>query len=440
MTAFALTAVKLAAWLVTGSIALMASAVDSLVDAGASFVTLLGVQYAKRPPDSDHRFGHGKGEAVAAFTQATFLAGAAFVLAFQSIQRLVFPVALEAVGIGVILISGSLAVACVLVALQTWVVRETRSTAIKADRAHYITDIALNAAVLVALGVTHLTGWTRADPAFALAISGYMLWNAVGIGRDALEQLLDRELPAAERRKIETTVRACSGVRDIHDLRTHFRRPDLRGVPSRGRSGTDRRCRPRDRGRDGTRGPEDFPARVEATAHVEPFGIADTRLDDAVEGKSSAVPNEAPRASPGSRTRPRRSRPFRARPFRPRPRRPRPCARPGAFRRRVAIGIALNVGFVAIEAAYGVIANSIALLSDAGHNLGDALSLAAAWLASVLVQRGPTARFTYGLRSTSILAALFNAVVLLFVMVGIAWEAVQRFVTDPVAETTVSMT
>ncbi len=94
-TAFVLTVVKLGGWLLTGSMALMASAVDSLVDAGASFVTLLGVRYAQRPPDLDHRFGHGKGEAVAAFTQATFLAGAAFVLAFQSIQRLIFPVPLD---------------------------------------------------------------------------------------------------------------------------------------------------------------------------------------------------------------------------------------------------------------------------------------------------------------------------------------------------------
>ena len=82
---------KLAGWVVTGSMALFASAIDALVDTGAGIVTLLGVRYAQRPPDRDHRFGHGKGEAVAAFTQSTFLAGAAVVLAFQSIQRLVFP-------------------------------------------------------------------------------------------------------------------------------------------------------------------------------------------------------------------------------------------------------------------------------------------------------------------------------------------------------------
>jgi cation diffusion facilitator family transporter len=285
--AFALTAVKLGGWLLTGSMALMASAVDSLVDAGASFVTLIGVRYAQRPPDLEHRFGHGKGEAVAAFTQATFLAGAAFVLAFQSIQRLIFPVPLVAIEVGVVLIAGSLLVACGLVAMQSYVVARTGSTAIAADRAHYVTDVALNAAVLAALGVTQVTGWTRADPAFALAISGYMLWNAYGITREALEQLLDRELPSEERRKIQDAVRACTGVRDVHDLRTRFSGdrifveyhlevdPGLT-VDIGHAIGDSTEIAVQDL----------LPGTVEATAHIEPHGIADARLDDAVAGKS----------------------------------------------------------------------------------------------------------------------------------------------------------
>ena len=103
---------------------------------------------------------------------------------------------------------------------------------------------------------------------------------------------------------------------------------------------------------------------------------------------------------------------------------------PADFGAAFAIGIALNVGFVGIEAAYGLIAGSVALLSDAGHNLGDVLGLAAAWLASRLVQRAPSARFTYGLRGSSILAALFNAVFLLLTVGAISWEAILRF-ADP---------
>ncbi len=278
-----LVVVKLAGWLVTGSMALLASAIDLLVDTGASIVTLLGVRYAQQPPDHEHRFGHGKGEAVAAFTQASFLAGAAFVLAFQSVERLVFPVPLNSLEIGFWLIGGSLAVASGLVAMQSWVVRKTGSTAIAADRAHYLTDIGLNVAVLAALGVTERTGWTRADPAFAFVISGYMLWSAYVITHEALEQLLDRELPSQDRRRIMAAVRACSGVRDIHDLRTRFSGdrtfveyhlevdPGLTvDVGHAIGDATELAVQ------------NLLPGTVEATAHLEPHGIDDSRLDHAV--------------------------------------------------------------------------------------------------------------------------------------------------------------
>ncbi|MET7248286.1 cation diffusion facilitator family transporter [Methylobacterium sp. EM32] len=100
---------------------------------------------------------------------------------------------------------------------------------------------------------------------------------------------------------------------------------------------------------------------------------------------------------------------------------------PANFGRAFAIGIALNTGFVLIEGAYGFLTDSVALLADAGHNLSDVLGLVVAWAAATLGQRRPTARFTYGLRSSSILAALFNAVFLLVAVGAIAWEAVQRF-------------
>ncbi len=286
--------VKLGGWLVTGSMALLASAIDALVDTGASVVTFLAVRYAERPPDRDHRFGHGKSEAVAAFTQASFLAGAACVLAFQSIERLVSPVALDSLEMGVWLIAASLMIACGLAAMQTWAVRKTGSTAIAADRAHYLADIVLNAAVLSALAVTQRTGWTRADPAFALAISAYMVWSAYAIARDALEQLLDRELPAEDRRRIKDAVRACAGVRDLHDLRTRFSGdrtfveyhlevdPGLTvDVGHAIGDATETAVQTL------------LPGTVEATAHVEPYGIADKRLDDAVAQEYAPSPRRA---------------------------------------------------------------------------------------------------------------------------------------------------
>lgn len=111
---------------------------------------------------------------------------------------------------------------------------------------------------------------------------------------------------------------------------------------------------------------------------------------------------------------------------------------PKDFGRAFAIGIALNLGFVAIEAAFGILANSTALLADAGHNLSDVIGLLVAWGAAILAKRPPTERFTYGLRATSILAALVNALLLIFACGAIAWEAIWRFANpEPVASLTV---
>jgi ferrous-iron efflux pump FieF len=288
IVAVILVVVKLVAWVLTGSVALLTSAVDALVDAGASLVTYFGIRFAERPPDRDHRFGHGKGEAIAGFTQATFLAGAAVVLAFQSVQRLWFPHPTESLDIGVWVIAGSLAAATALVAMQTWVVKKTGSTAIAADRAHYITDVAVNAGVLVALTVTSFTGWERADPLFALAISFYMLWNAYDIANKVLAQLLDHELPTEERRKIVEIVLACTGVRAIHDLRTRDAGDRIFiefHLEVDGNLTVDQGHRIGDLAEAAIINL--LPRTVEVTGHLEPFGINDERLDDRV-GERSA--------------------------------------------------------------------------------------------------------------------------------------------------------
>lgn len=111
---------------------------------------------------------------------------------------------------------------------------------------------------------------------------------------------------------------------------------------------------------------------------------------------------------------------------------------PANFGKAFAIGVALNTGFVILEAIYGILSNSVALLADAGHNFGDVLGLLVAWTASVLVRRAPSPRFTYGLRGSSILAALFNAIFLLIAVGAISWEAAQRLADpEPVAAGTV---
>jgi cobalt-zinc-cadmium efflux system protein len=111
---------------------------------------------------------------------------------------------------------------------------------------------------------------------------------------------------------------------------------------------------------------------------------------------------------------------------------------PASFGTAFAIGIGLNTAFVIAEGVFGYFSNSVALVADAGHNLSDVLGLVVAWAAAILSQRAPSARFTYGLRGSSILAALFNAVFLLVAVGAIAWEAVQRLLhPEPVAGLTV---
>jgi ferrous-iron efflux pump FieF len=283
VVAMILVVVKLVAWIVTGSVALLSSAMDALVDTAASLATFFGVRYAERPPDHDHRFGHGKGEAVAGFTQATLLAGAALALAAQSVKRLFFPQPIQLIGLGLGVIFASLIAASGLVVMQTVVVRRTGSTALAADRAHYATDIAVNLAVLAALGVTRLTGWERTDPIFALVISAYMLWNSRAIALDPLKQLLDHELSSEERRRISDAVLACPNVRGVHDLRTRYAGDRIfvefhlevdgnitidegHAVGDAAEASVERL----------------FASIVEVTAHLEPAGIKDERLDDRV--------------------------------------------------------------------------------------------------------------------------------------------------------------
>ena len=275
--------VKLWAWITTGSIAMLTSAMDAIVDAGAALATFAGVQYAAKPADRDHRFGHGKGEALAAFVQAMFLAGAAVVLVFQSVERLINPEPLSHLGLGLWIIIGSTIAAMGLVAMQSWVTRRTASTAIAADRAQYLTDIAVNLAVLAAFLVTGLTGWINADPIFALGISCYMLWNVKSITQHALRQLLDRELPSHDRDNITKAVLAVAGVNALHDLRT--------------RDAGDRVFVEFHLEVDGSMTVTDghavseaaeaairvlYPNGADTVVHIEPAGINDARLDTAI--------------------------------------------------------------------------------------------------------------------------------------------------------------
>jgi len=218
--AAALIVVKLWGWMATGSVALLTSAADGVVDALAALATFFGVRFAQHPADSEHRFGHGKGEALAAFTQAILLAATALVLAAQSCWRLIYSQPLTEVSLGIWVAAGGLATSGMLAGMQTWALHRSTSTAIAADRTHYLMDIVLNMGVLAALVLDRATGWQRADPLIALIITGYMIHGAFQVAVTASRQLLDEELPQPERERIEAAALACHGARRIYGLRT----------------------------------------------------------------------------------------------------------------------------------------------------------------------------------------------------------------------------
>jgi ferrous-iron efflux pump FieF len=220
VTATVLILAKVSAWLLTGSVSVLASLVDSLMDAVASLVNFFAVRLSLQPPDKEHRFGHGKAESLAGLAQATFVAGSAAFLLLEAADRLIHPRELEQVGVGIAVMGFSIVVTLILLGIQRYVIRHTGSVAIRADALHYATDLLTGASVIIALLLAYYLGWSRADSWFAIGIAVYILYSAWQIGYEAAQTLIDRELPDAEREKIKALALSHAGVYGIHDLRT----------------------------------------------------------------------------------------------------------------------------------------------------------------------------------------------------------------------------
>jgi len=218
--AFILIGAKLATYLVTDSVAILSSLIDSSVDAMASLVILVGVARAQQPPDAAHRFGHGKAEPLAALTQAAFVTGSAVFLGYEAISRLIEPAPVEQTGVGIGVMLLAIVLTLGLVLFQSWVIRRTGSIAIDADSLHYRGDLLMNSAVIAALLLAGWSPWPYWDPLFAMAIAAFLVWSAGRIANTALGVLMDRELPETERNRVCAVVMSHPGVRGMHDLRT----------------------------------------------------------------------------------------------------------------------------------------------------------------------------------------------------------------------------
>ncbi|MCF2860187.1 cation diffusion facilitator family transporter [Pseudoalteromonas sp. SMS1] len=210
---------KASAWLSSGSAAMLGSLTDSMLDVTASLMSFFVLSYALRPADDDHRFGHGKAEALAGLGQAAFISGSACFLAFHGVERLFNPVVINHSMMGVWVSIFAIFCTLLVVLVQHQVVKRTHSIAIKADSMHYKGDILLNIAVLVALLLSHY-GIMWADSVFAIGVAGYLLYNCWDIARESADHLMDKELPEAEKEQIVGIATSHEAVYGVHNLRT----------------------------------------------------------------------------------------------------------------------------------------------------------------------------------------------------------------------------
>ncbi len=218
-TALVLIAAKTFAWLMTGSVSLLASLVDSVMDSMASLINFFAIRYSLVPADEEHRFGHGKAEALAGLGQAIFIAGSSVFLIHQSVLKLLEPTPIEASNVGIAVMVLSIVLTFALLLIQRHVVRETGSTAIEADSLHYLSDLAVNVGIIAVLAVSGL-GWLWLDGAVGLAIALFILRSAWQIASESSQLLLDREMSGDVRTRISAIVSSHPDALGFHDLRT----------------------------------------------------------------------------------------------------------------------------------------------------------------------------------------------------------------------------
>lgn len=204
----------------TGSVAMLGSLADTGLDLLASLVTLYGVRLAALPADREHRFGHGKAEALAALFQVIVIALSALAIGYHAADRLVAgqttAAAPEGIGVSIVAIAATLG----LIAYQRHVIARTRSIAIRADHVHYQSDVMLNGAVIGALALDQYVGVSWADPVFGIGIALALLWGAWRAASSAIDQLMDREWPEEKRRHFMVAAARHPQLTGVHDLRT----------------------------------------------------------------------------------------------------------------------------------------------------------------------------------------------------------------------------
>lgn len=215
-----LSIIKAGAAIVTGSLSVLSSMVDSLTDVISSSISLVAVKFANKPLTEHHRYGYGKAESVSALIQAAFIAGSGGFIFYDGICRLMKPEPLKQTAVGLWIMAISIVLTVALIAFQSAVVKKTKSQAIEADSAHYTVDLLTNGAIILSLLVVRYLHWQWFDCATAVVISVYLLWNAGHIAVKALEEITDHEVADDIKQKIVDLALSVPEVKGYHDFRT----------------------------------------------------------------------------------------------------------------------------------------------------------------------------------------------------------------------------
>lgn len=214
--------IKVYAFEITGALSILAGLMDSFLDIAASLVNFFALRYALYPADKEHRFGHGKAEALAGLMQATLITTSVILLTIESVMRIINPLPIVESNIGILVTVISIIFTGGLVLFQNYVVKKTGSLAIKADSLHYKSDFLLNAVILISLVLTTYFNVYQIDSVFSIIIAIVILWGVKGIVTQSINQILDREIPDEERHKLYQLAVSHSKVHEIHDLRTRM--------------------------------------------------------------------------------------------------------------------------------------------------------------------------------------------------------------------------
>jgi len=218
--ALLLAGMKVWAVLKTDSTAMLGSLADTGLDLVASVATLIGVWIAAQPADAEHRFGHGKAEALAAMFQVALISISAFGLAFRGVTQLIAGERVAAANEGIVVSVIAIAATFVLLWWQRHVIRSTNSLAIKTDNVHYKSDLFLNLGVIAALVLDRYLGIAGADPLFGLGIALWLAWGAYRASSEAIDHLMDKEWPDEKREQFLAVLAKHPELKGVHDLRT----------------------------------------------------------------------------------------------------------------------------------------------------------------------------------------------------------------------------